>query len=112
MARGLSLLSLLVALGVAGFLMNAQLQHSSDQASAQREIDQAKQTAAAVAFEQAGVALEQSHALSGTYAGTSLQGLGVRLVRADASSYCVESGSGAGLMHLAGPSGSVAAGGC
>ncbi len=112
MARGLSLLSLLVALGVAGFIMNAQLQHSPSQASAQQEIDRAKQTAAAVAFQQAGVALEEFHALNGTYAGTSLQGFGVRLARADASSYCVESGSGPNLTHLAGPGGTPAAGGC
>jgi hypothetical protein len=111
-ARGLGLISLLVALGVAGFIMNAQLQGSPSQGSAQQEIDRAKQTVAAVAFQQAGVALEQTHALSGTYAGTSLDGFGVRLVRADAASYCVESGSGPNVMHLAGPGGAPSPGAC
>jgi len=65
-----------------------------------------------VTFQQASVALEQSHALNGTYAGVSLGGFGVTLVRADASSYCVQSGSGQSLMHLAGPGGAPAAGAC
>ena len=112
MARGLTFISLLVALGVAGFIMNGQLKSSPSGQSAQQDIEKAKQTAAGVAFEQAGVALEQTHALNGTYAGTSLAGFGVRLVRADASTYCIESGSGPTLMHLAGPGGAPAAGGC
>ena len=112
MARGLSLISLLVALGVAGFIMNSQLQHSPSRSSAQHEIDRARATAAAVTFQQASVALEQSHALNGTYAGVSLGGFGVTLVRADAASYCVQSGSGANLMHLAGPGGAPTAGAC
>jgi len=45
-------------------------------------------------------------------AGVSLGGFGVTLVRANASSYCVQSGSGQSLMHLAGPGGAPAAGAC
>jgi hypothetical protein len=111
-ARGLALSSLLVALGAAGFIMNAQLQHSPGGASAQHEIGRAQATAAAVTFQQAGVALEQSYALNGTYAGTDLGGFGVTLVRADAASYCIQAGSGPSLMHLAGPGGTPTAGRC
>lgn len=112
MARGISLLSLLVALVVAGFIMNAQLMHSPSRGSANQEIDRARQAAAAVTFQQATTALEQFHALNGTYAGASLAGFDVALVRADAASYCIESGSGSTLAHLAGPGGAPESGGC
>lgn len=112
MARGLSLICLLVALGVAGFIMNGQLQSSPSSSSAQNDIDRAKAVAAGVALQQAGVALEQFHALNGTYAGADLGGYGVTLVRADASTYCVQSGAGQNLTHLAGPGGQPAAGAC
>lgn len=112
MARGLSLICLLVALGVAGFIMYGQLQSSPSGSSAQHDIDRAQAVAAGVTFQQASVALEQFHALNGTYAGTDLAGFGVALVRADASSYCVQHGTGPSLMHLAGPGGQPAAGAC
>jgi hypothetical protein len=111
-ARGLSLISLLVALGVAGFIMNAQLQHSPSGSSARHDIDRAQAVAAGVTFQQAGVALEQFHALNGTYAGADLGGFGVTLARADASTYCVQTGSGQSTMHLSGPGGRPAAGAC
>src|SRR5207249_244683 len=82
----------------------------SDRKSASAEINRAAQTAAEVKLQQAAFAVEQFHALNGTYAASSLGGLGVRLSRADASSYCLESGSGATIAHLAGPGGTPAAG--
>ena len=63
-------------------------------------------------FEQAQAQLEQQHALNGTYAGTSLAGFGVTLVRADASTYCIQTGSSGSTTHLAGPGGAAAAGPC
>jgi Tfp pilus assembly protein PilE len=106
-ARGVALLSLLVALVAAGFMLNAQLSSPSAQQPAQ-EVTQAQQAADAVTLQQAASALEQSRALDGTYAGASLGGFDVTLARAGASSYCIQTAT----AHLAGPDGSVQPGPC
>lgn len=107
MARGISLLSLLAALLVAGWLLTAQ--HSgAGKRQATRAVEQAQQEANGVAFEQAQTELEAFHALHGTYAGASLGGFGVTLVRADAGSYCAQDAT----SHLDGPGGTPAAGRC
>jgi Tfp pilus assembly protein PilE len=105
--RGLSLLSLLVALLVGGWLLTAQ-QSSPSRPTATRAVDEAQQAAAGIAFQQAQAQLEQFHALNGTYAGASLAGFGVTLARADAGSYCMQTAT----AHLAGPGGTAAAGPC
>lgn len=107
MTRGISLVSLLVALLVAGWLLTAQHAATTRQRASQ-EIAQAQQEANGVAFQQARTELEAYHALNGTYAGASLGGFGVTLARADASSYCVQDAT----SHLAGPGGSAAPGVC
>jgi hypothetical protein len=60
----------------------------------------------------AAAALEQTHAVSGTYAETNLAGFGVTLVRADTVSYCIQTGVGTGVQHETGPGGAPAAGPC
>ena len=81
--------------------------------SAQGAETQAQQASAGINFGQASLQLEAFHAQSGTYAGASLPAsFGVTLVRADTTSYCMQSGEGAALQHLAGPGGQPAAGGC
>jgi Tfp pilus assembly protein PilE len=107
MARGISLVSLLVSLLLVGWLLTAQHSGTRDKTTS-TEIQQAEQSAAGVSFQQAETQLEAYHALHGTYAGTSLGGFGATLVRADATSYCIQNAS----SHLAGPGGAVAAGGC
>ena len=107
MARGVPLLSLVLALLVGAFLWSAQSGHSPG-AKANRQIEQAQQAATAVTFQQAASALEDFRTVNGTYAGTSLAGFGVKLVRAEASSYCVQAGG----SHLAGPGGAVMPGAC
>ena len=111
MARGISLLSLLVALLVAGWLLTSQHGAPSGKAAAQA-VDQAQQAASGLTFQQAQVQLEQFHALNGTYSGASTAGFDVTLVRADASSYCIQAAAGGSILHLAGPNGSSAAGPC
>ena len=106
MARGVPLLSLVLALLVGGLLWNAA--NSPGHAQANHEIAQAQQAATAVTFQQAAIALEQFHTLNGTYAGTSLAGFGVKLARADASSYCIQTAG----AHLAGPGGASKPGSC
>src|SRR5690348_3071508 len=98
MARGVPLLSLVVALLVGAFLWSGQTSGSS---SLDRQAEQAQQTASAVTFQQAESALEDFRAVNGTYAGASLAGFDVRLARADASSYCIEAGG----SHVTGPGG-------
>ena len=107
MVRGLSLLSLLAALLIGGWLLTAQ-QSSPSRATATQAVDQARQTADGIAFQQAQAQLEQFHALNGTYAGASLGGVGVTLARADSSSYCIQTAT----AHLAGPGGAATAGAC
>ena len=106
MARGVPLLSLVVALLVGAFLWNGQTGGSS--ASSSRQVEQAQQTASAVTFQQAESALEDFRAVNSTYAGASLAGFGVTLARADASSYCIQAGG----SHVAGPGGTVQPGSC
>jgi Tfp pilus assembly protein PilE len=110
--RGLSLVSLLVALLAAGWLLTAQRAHSPSARSADRAVDQAQQAAVELTFQQAETQLEQFHALNGTYAGASTAGFGVTLARADASSYCLEADANGQAFHLAGPGGGAAAGRC
>jgi Tfp pilus assembly protein PilE len=107
MVRGLGFVSLLVTLVVVGWMLTAQ-QSGSSRKQQKRAVDQAQVTANGVVFEQAQAQLEQQHALNGTYAGTSLSGFGVTLVRADASSYCIQNAT----AHFAGPGGTVATGPC
>ncbi len=112
MVRTFSLVSVLAALAIGGYLMTAQGKSqgpSSPQVST--VIDQAQAGAAAMNFQQAAAALEQGKSLNGTYAGTDLGGYGVALVRADAASYCVQTPV-APLMHETGPGGTPATGPC
>jgi hypothetical protein len=108
MARGIGLLSLVVALVAAAYLMNGQLSQSPTRASASDDVKRAQQTADAVKLQQASFGLEQFHALNGTYAAASLGGFGVKLARADATTYCIETPN----EHLAGPNGTAAPGPC
>jgi Tfp pilus assembly protein PilE len=112
MARGISLVSLLATLLVVGWLLTAQNGHSPTQSQTNQAVDQAQQAAAALTFQQAQTQLEQAHTLNGTYAGASVAGFGVTLVRADAASYCMQTGTGSAVSHLAGPGGAAASGPC
>ena len=107
MVRGLSLVSVLLALLVGGWLLTAQ-QSSPSRTTATQAIDEAQQATVGVAFQQAQAELEQFRSLNGTYAGASLAGFGVTLARADAGSYCIQTAT----AHVAGPGGAAAAGPC
>src|SRR5690349_1176946 len=106
MARGVPLLSLVIALLVGAFLWSGRTGGSST--SSNRQIEQAQQAASALTFQQAQSALEDFRAVNGTYAGAALSGFGVTLARADAASYCIQ----AGASHVAGPGGTVQPGAC
>jgi len=106
-ARAFGTVLLLLTLVVIAWMMTVQQSGSSRKQQTQA-VDQAQATANGVAFQQAQAQLEQQHALNGTYAGTSLAGFGVTLVRADASTYCIQNAT----AHLAGPGGTAATGAC
>lgn len=67
---------------------------------------------AAANLQAAAVGLETARAATGTYANAQLAIAGVRLVRADATSYCVEAVAGSLTMHLRGPRQGAAPGPC
>ena len=112
MARALGLVSILVTLAVVAYLYVQSTNETGATSDLAVEAEeQAAQVAAGTAFQQAGFALEQQMATTGTYAGAAVP-TGVVLVRADASSYCLQAGAGAAVQHLAGPGGSPAPGPC
>jgi hypothetical protein len=105
-ARLLALASLLVALVAAGLVLSAQLR------ATERELPPVVTTAADAAtsinLQQAASAVESAKAFGGSYAGVDVSGFGVRVARADDSSYCIEGGG----LHVAGPGGAPSPGGC
>jgi Tfp pilus assembly protein PilE len=108
MARGIGLLLLVVPLVVGVYLLSAQFSRSPSRARAAQDVKRAQRTADAVKLQQASFGLEQFHALNGTYAAASIGSFGVKLARADESSYCIETPN----AHLAGPNGTAAPGPC
>lgn len=114
MSRGIGLVGLLAALALIGALwaLSARTSGPTSATATQAETE-AQQVSAGVNFSQAALQLEAYHAENGTYAGAMLPAsFGVALVRADATSYCLQSGSGPAAEHELGPGGSVAPGGC
>src|SRR6478672_8469781 len=90
MTRTFSILSLLAALTIGGFLLSAQAgRRAVEKDTTTPAIEQAGATASAANFQQAALALQAHQLESGTFAGTDLAAFGgVALVRADATSYC------------------------
>ncbi len=113
-ARGLGLVSLLVSLALVGLLwaMDARSNGPTSQ-NAKRIETQAQQVASSANFLGAATQMEGFRADNGTYAGATLPpSFGVQLVRADATSYCLQYGAGAAVQHYVGPGGTAAAGPC
>ena len=111
---GLGVVSLLVALALGGLVwaMNAN-QSGPSSGTAQRVETQAQQVAATANFAQAAIQLQTFYAANGTYVGAALPAsYGVALVRTDATSYCLQMGTGTAVQHLVGPGGQPVPGGC
>jgi hypothetical protein len=104
MVRAVTLISLLAALVVGVYLFGAGSRAAGPTSQAAKSAE-SKGTAAVATlnFQQATAALEQTHAVSGTYAETNLAGFGVTLMRADAASYCIQASVGASVQHQSGP---------
>jgi Tfp pilus assembly protein PilE len=114
MGRSLGVISLVVSLALVGILWALTMQHSGP-TSATAESAESKASAAvsAMNFTAAATQLEAYHAENATYAGASVPpSFGVTLVRADATSYCLQTGVGSAAQHFTGPAGAAAAGAC
>ena len=112
--RALGLVSLLTALVLVGaLLMLSSRQTGPASPRGRQAIREAQQNTAGIDFAQAALQLESFRTANGTYVGATLPAsFRVLLVRADAASYCLQSGSGSGLQHEAGPGGTLASGAC
>jgi hypothetical protein len=110
MTRTLLLPVVLVSLAIGGFLFARQAQSNGPTAPAVTQAEsQAAAATAATNFSGALPVLQAWFADHGTYAGVSLPpAFGVAVVRADATSYCLQ----AGTSHLAGPGGVAQPGPC
>jgi hypothetical protein len=105
---------MLVVLAVVGALwaMDARNNGPTSQ-NAQRVESQAQQMSAAANFGSAAIQLQAYQAENGTFVGASLPpSFGVQLIRADATSYCLQAGTGTAVQHVVGPGGRPAAGAC
>jgi hypothetical protein len=110
MLRVVGIPALLVAV-VAGIYLSAKSMQSNGSASAsgQPAISQARSVASGTDFNQAETAMQAFYDQNATYAGAALPpGTGVVLVRADATSYCLQ----AGAEHESGPGGQPRPGAC
>ena len=110
MLRVFGIPAFLVAV-VAGLYLSAKSMQSNGPASAsgQQAITQAQSATAGVNFDQAVPALQAFYDQNGTYAGATLPpGTGVILARADAASFCLQSGN----EHEDGPGGAPQPGPC
>jgi len=115
MTRTLGLALLLVVLLTGGYLMMQQGGSSGAGAPAvTRAETQAEAATAGTNFQAMAPVLAGWYAANGTYAGAVLPaGSGVELVRADATSYCLQTiGAATTTMHETGPNGSAQPGPC
>lgn len=110
MTRSFGMIFLVIALAVGGYLFAQQSKTEGPTSTlAQQAEAQASTAASATNFDSAVPALQAYFVDNGTYAGATLPGsYGVTVVRADATSYCLESAG----MHEDGPGGSPQPGPC
>ena len=110
MLRVLGIPALVVVVLIGVYLSMQDVQSNGPTSAAgQQAITQAQSEAAATEFGQAAAAMQGFYLQSGTYAGATLPvGTGVVLVRADATSYCLQAGD----EHEVGPGGQPEPGAC
>ena len=114
MTRSLGLPLLLVALVIGGYLFVAQSKSNGPTAPAvTQDIAQANSAVAGTNFQAAAASLQAWLAEHGTYAGATLDpSLMVQLVRADTTSFCLQSNVGTAVEHEIGPGGQPQPGSC
>jgi hypothetical protein len=114
MGRSVGLPLMLVSLVVGAILFAQQMRSQGPTSPAVTQAEtQAIQATAATNFAGADEMLRAHYAENGTYAGATIDGsFGVTLVRADASSYCLQGGAADAVEHESGPNGSPQPGPC
>jgi hypothetical protein len=110
MLRVLSIPAILITLFLGAYLSAQEMTSNGPTSPAgQQQIAQAQSAGAGVDFNQVVPALQAYYDEHQTYVGATLQpGSGVVLARADATSYCLESGN----EHEVGPGGTPQPGTC
>jgi hypothetical protein len=114
MGRSFGLVATLCSLAIVAILMAMNMQQNGPTSPTARKAEaQATAAVGTINFTQAATELAAFQAENGTYAGAALSpSFGVTLVRADAASYCLQSGAGASVQHFTGPAGPAAGGPC
>jgi hypothetical protein len=112
--RSLALISMLCALAIGGYLFAQQMRDEGPTSQGAKNLESRASAAASTAnLQAAGLAMQAAYAENGTYAGAQITpSFGVALVRADATSYCLQAGTGASAQHETGPGGAPAPGPC
>ena len=105
---------LLISLAVGGFLFVRQAQTDGPMSAIATQAEtQAEAAAAATNFAAAQPVLQAWFADQGTYAGVTLPPVyGIAVIRADATSFCLQAGTGAAASHEIGPAGQPQSGPC
>jgi hypothetical protein len=113
-SRAFGLVVVLCSLAIVGVLMALNLgQNGPTSQTAKRAEAEGIAAVGMVNFTQAGTELEAYRAEHETYAGALLPpSFGVTLMRADATTYCLQAGVGGAMQHFVGPAGPAAAGPC
>jgi hypothetical protein len=115
MGRTVGLPLMLVSLVIGGYLFTQQSKTSGPASTVAAQAEtQAQAFSAATNFQGVVQVLQASYAANGTYAGAELPaGSGVALVRADTTSYCLQTTTDpTAVMHEAGPNGTARPGPC
>jgi hypothetical protein len=114
MGRAFGLISIVCSLALVAVLWALTMQQSGPTSARTKKAQQdATAAVSSLNFSAAVPELEAFRAEHGTYAGAALSpSFGVTLARADAASYCLQSGVGASIQHFTGPGGAAAAGPC
>ena len=103
--RTLALISLLAALAIGGYLFSQQAKTKGPTSDLAQQAETQASAAVGVAnFQAAAPELEAWFGEHQTYEGATLSpGYNVLVMRADATSYCLQAGSGTTVQHVVGP---------
>jgi hypothetical protein len=114
MGRAFGVISICVSLALVGILWALTMSHSGPTAATTKKAESdASAAVSAINFSAAATQLEAFHAENATYVGATVPpSFGVTLMRADAASYCLQTGVGSSAQHFTGPGGAAAAGPC
>ena len=113
-SRSLALPILVLSLAVGGFLFVRQAQTDGPTSAIATQAEtQAEAATAAANFAAAQPLLQAWLADHGTYEGVTLPPVyGIAVVRGDATSFCLQAGTGATALHEVGPAGQPQSGPC